>query len=594
MSRQAGGPVSGEAGSESGRGGGTRRRRAWGGRRPEEAGRAVGRTAEVALAAIVAVAAVADVLVPGRAAAQITPNSAQEIQVSAAQTFQAAPVVASDAFGDFVVVWQRPEAGGAGEDILAQLYHPDPANGVAASGSPIQVNATTGVCQQFPAVAADAAGNFVVVWQRLVGGANGWDVYLRRFSSAGSPLAGEVLVNTTTAGNQERPAVAMAPDGRYLVVWQSDSQSGGQGWDVAAQAFTAAGAAVGGEVTVNANLAGAQHSPRAAFVAAPRAGFAIVWESGGGIVGRRFTPGGVAIDAAELPINSTTTGTQRNPAVAADPSGNYVVAWESVDANGLASRILARRFQGAAPIGNMSDVVVDATPGATAQHDPALATDTIGNWLVSWDSIGEDGSGAGIVAQQFDSRQTPQGAKVTLDNTITAGDQTLPSVAMSQGGNLLVAWQSLTPAGDAAVIEARPASLPSRRFYTLTPCRVVDTRGPNGPLGGPVLASGAARIFPLLSGACGIPATAKALALNITAVTASGYGFLTVYPGDAPFPGSSTLNFDPAHALGTLANNADVALSLDGQGNVAVVADVVGGNNTVHLIIDVNGYYQYP
>jgi len=579
----------GEAGSELGRGPG--RRRVRGERRPGAVGIAAGWIPPgwVALPAILAIAAA---LAVGRAEAQITPTSAQEIQVSAAVTYQAVPAVAGDSFGDFVVVWQRPEAGGAGGDIWAQLYHPDPANGVAASGAAIQVNVTTGVCQQFPAVGADASGNFVVAWQRLVGGANGWDVYARRFSSAGAPLSGEVLVNTTTAGNQQRPAVAMASDGRYLVAWESDSQSGGQGWDIAAQAFTAAGAANGAEVTVNSSLAGAQHSPRAAFVTMPSYRFAIVWESGGGIVGRRFTTSGVAIDTADQPINSTVTGTQRNPAIAADPSGNYVVAWESVDANGLTSRILARRFQGVAPIGSMSDLVVDPTPGATAQHDPALATDAIGNWLVSWDSVGEngDGSGAGIVAQQFDSRQTPQGAKLTLDNTITLGDQTLPSVAMSLGSSLLAAWQSLTPAGDAAVIEARPANLPSRKLYTLTPCRLVDTRGPNGPLGGPVLSAGQARIFPVVSAsACGIPVTAKALSLNVTAVAASGPGFVTVYPGDAPFPGVSTLNTDPSQSLSTIANNADVPLSLDGMGNLAVVAAI-----TVHLLLDVNGYYQYP
>ena len=178
----------------------------------------------------------------------------------------------------------------------------------------------------------------------------------------------EFLVNTTAAGEQTRPAVAMAPDGRILVAWQSDSQAGGQGWDVAAQAFNAGGSPVGGEVLVNSATAGAQHSPRVAYLAAPLPGFAVVWESGPQIVVRRLSPAGVAIDGADVPVSSTSGGVRRNPAIASDPSGNYVVAWESLDADGRTSRIAARRFQGVTAINGMADLLVDPNPGAARQH----------------------------------------------------------------------------------------------------------------------------------------------------------------------------------------------------------------------------------
>ena len=43
-------------------------------------------------------------------------------------------------------------------------------------------------------------------------------------------------------------------------------------------------------------------------------------------------------------------------------------------------------------------------------------------------------------------------------------------------------------------------------FYTVDPCRVVETRfGSAGPLGPPSLAANSMRAFPLLDGSCGIP-----------------------------------------------------------------------------------------
>jgi hypothetical protein len=522
---------------------------------------------------------------------QITPASSQEIQVAATAAFQSAPAVAADAAGvSLVVVWQRQAAGGW--DLFGRQYRFDAAGQLVPLGAEFPVNALTAGCQQFPAVAADSAGNFVVVWQSDQEPGGGAGVYARRFASAGTALDPvEIRVPTTVAGNQQRPAVAMAPDGRFLVVWQSDSQTGGQGWDVAAQAFTAAGSPVGSEILVNGTLAGPQHSPRAAYLAGPTEGFAVVWESASGLWLRRVSPSGVALDPADVPVNTTSAGTQRNPAVASDLSGNYVVAWESVDANGQASRILARRFRGAAALNGMTDLTLDASSSATRQHDPSVATDALGNWVVAWDSVGEDGSGAGIVAEQLDNRQTLAGTKVVLDNTLTAGDQTLPAAALTEGGNLLVAWQSVPPAVDGAVVQARPAALAAGRFHTLPPCRLIDTRNPNGPLGGPFLSNGTPRSLPVVAmNGCGIPATAKALSLNLTAVNASGTGFLALYPGDSVFPGASSVNFTPARA--TISNNAQVTLSRDGTGTLLVTTVVSGSSPRVDLVVDLNGYYQ--
>jgi hypothetical protein len=124
-------------------------------------------------------------------------------------------------------------------------------------------------------------------------------------------------------------------------------------------------------------------------------------------------------------------------------------------------------------------------------------------------------------------------------------------------------------------------------YYTLTPCRLLDTRDPQD---GPALSSDQTAVL-TVHGACGIPETAKAVALNVTAVQPSGAGFLTLHSGDIAPPATSTLNFEAGQ---TRANNAVQRLALNGAGTMAVTPFVsgVGGNGTVHVIIDVVGYFE--
>jgi hypothetical protein len=124
---------------------------------------------------------------------------------------------------------------------------------------------------------------------------------------------------------------------------------------------------------------------------------------------------------------------------------------------------------------------------------------------------------------------------------------------------------------------------PGSSFYSVVPCRVLDTREPGGPAGGQPLVAGAERIFSLV-GACGIPSTAKAVSLNVTVTQPTHAGNVRLYPGGAPTPATSTVNFSPGL---TRAGNATVALNASGE--VAVLASPSG---TVHLVLDVSGYYE--
>jgi len=122
-------------------------------------------------------------------------------------------------------------------------------------------------------------------------------------------------------------------------------------------------------------------------------------------------------------------------------------------------------------------------------------------------------------------------------------------------------------------------------FYTVVPCRVVDTRNPGGLWGGPALAAQSERVFPI-AGLCGVSPAAKAVALNLTVTGATASGHLRAYPAFPPsLPRTSVLNFV---AGVTRANNAVVSLSTLGE--IAVFNSMATG--TAHLVVDVVGYFE--
>jgi hypothetical protein len=126
------------------------------------------------------------------------------------------------------------------------------------------------------------------------------------------------------------------------------------------------------------------------------------------------------------------------------------------------------------------------------------------------------------------------------------------------------------------------------QFFTLAPCRVVDTRNPTGPLGGPSLAGGATRSFPI-TGTCGIPSTAKAVVFNVAIVAPTGSGNLRIWPYNTTMPLVATINFDAGEPA--IANGAISPLTTDPTANISVFL-ATGTGTHADLVLDVTGYFQ--
>jgi uncharacterized repeat protein (TIGR01451 family) len=121
-------------------------------------------------------------------------------------------------------------------------------------------------------------------------------------------------------------------------------------------------------------------------------------------------------------------------------------------------------------------------------------------------------------------------------------------------------------------------------FFVVTPCRLVDTRVLTGPYGGPALVAGASRTF-TVTGQCGIPSNATAVAANIVATQSTGQGRLVGHPTGTPVPFISSVNYAAGQTRG---NNAIFSLSGAGELDLSVGGQQTG---TVHAVLDIFGYF---
>jgi hypothetical protein len=491
---------------------------------------------------------------------------------------------------------------------------------------------TTGI-QQYATAAMDGHGNFVVVWQSY-GQLDSADIFGQRFDANGAKVGTEFPVNTYTTGRQIRPAVAMDANGNFVVVWQSYHVNSG---DVFGQRFDSTGTPQGAEFRVNTYTTNAQIKPSVSMDGAGN--FVVVWTSygqatpgfQGDVYGQRYSASGVPV-GSEFPVNTYTTGDQRAADVAMNAAGHFIVTWTDYAMTSQRS-IQAQRYDASgAAVG--SNIQVDN--GTTTQNPliPRVTIDAADNVTMVWMSYLTP-FGTGILGQHFDSTDTKVGPQFQA-NSYTGGFAAYPKVAASGGGKFVVAWQNNTLGNDdiwgrmydrsgtavsgeflvntyttnsqsAAAIAARGTDqfvvswdsygqiqsndvfaqrfLATSNLFTVTPCRVIDTRNATGPYGGPALAGGSVRTF-VLGGQCGIPAGASAVSLNVTVTQSTGPGDVRLFAGGSTLPLVSTLNYGTGQ---TRANNATVTLGIGGDMSVRV--DQAGGG-TVQFIADVNGYFQ--
>ena len=307
----------------------------------------------------------------------------------------------------------------------------------AALGNEFRVNTTTAGNQTAytGSTAIDAAGDYIVTWTSNGQDGSGDGVYAQRYNAAGVAQGIEFRVNTTTVGEQRLSTVAMDAAGDFVITWSSFGQDGSSD-GVYAQRYNAAGVAQGVEFRVNTTTLNSQSASTVAMDAT--GDFVIAWTSsyqdgsGDGVYAQRYNAAGVA-QGGEFQVNTTTTLNQHDPAVAMDADGDFVITWADQNSYG----VLAQRYN-AAGLAQGGESRVNTTPGSTFFPSAQVAMDAAGDFVVTWTGISSQNLNPGIVfVQRFNAAGVAQGGEF---QTTMGGDNHSSTVAMDATGNFAVTW----------------------------------------------------------------------------------------------------------------------------------------------------------
>ncbi|HEY9621167.1 MAG TPA: right-handed parallel beta-helix repeat-containing protein [Crinalium sp.] len=362
------------------------------------------------------------------------------------QDKQPNPAVAALPDGGFIATWQSEYQDGMDWGIFAQRFN---ANG-AAVGPEFQINVTTKDTQDTPAIATAADGSFIVTWQSRDFGGTENDVFARRYDAAGNPIGSEFKVNTVVANWQQNSAIAILPNGNFVITWESAQQdvpSEGDGYGVFARQFRADGTPIGSEFKVNTFTQGNQNKP--AITTLKTGGFVITWQSelqdGSeyGIYGQTYNADGVPL-GSEFRINTYGTTSQNRPAVAPLNDGGFVATWTSYGQDGDNYGIIAKRFSATGtPVG---DEFVVNSQTAGEQITPQITELSNGGFVVTWRSQSTFGGDYGVFARQYGANGQPVGNEVQV-NTFATQDKGKAAITALNNGGYAVVWHSADPTG---------------------------------------------------------------------------------------------------------------------------------------------------
>ena len=343
-----------------------------------------------------------------------------------------AAIASSPDTGLFVVAWVSMGQDGNAPGVFARRYIDG-----AAQGSPFQVNTYTTSSQNYPAVAADGSGRFVVVWASYQG-LSAHEIFGQRHNADGTRFGTEFRINTYTTHVQGDPAIAMGDDGSMVITW-SGRGSGDSDGGVFGRRFDAAGAPLGDDFAVNSYTTGGQFRPAVAMDGIGR--FVVVWESLGqdgsnsGVFGQRFAANGAKL-GPEFRVSGATTGDQAYPAVAARANGDFVFAWNSADGQGNG---VFSRFWPASTGGTFGPEFRLNSFTTAHQQKPRVAWDAGGNMVAVWESEQLDGSVFGIAGRRFNASLEPESDDFVV-NAYTPGQQLGPAVALNSARHFYVTW----------------------------------------------------------------------------------------------------------------------------------------------------------
>ena len=408
------------------------------------------------------------------------------------------------------------------------LAAPASSQGPVPAGNDFLVNTITEFSQQEPSVAASRRGDFTAAWHHdgwLPGNVSGNGLVFRRFSSAGAPLSSDTQVHSSIENNHQGVALGMNPGGTMVAVWTHDwgqyafarrfdsaggplgndfplpatnsddlrfswtdvdladsgafvaawkrAEPGVEPGDIYVRLFDASGDALTSDILVNTPTDGNQWDP--AVAAAPTGAFVVVWVSdasdgtdndGTSIQGRCYTTLGQPV-GEPFQVNTTITGDQRAPDVSVSDSGAFVAVWESESSPGGDNSnmsVQARRYSASCQaLGSQFQV---NTWTADFQGEASVLVSPIGSFTVAWASTGSwgnDDDWTSIQARSFAADGQPLGDQQQVNTTVPS-TQNRPVLAGNPDSRMVVVWDCNDPTSG----DPEPRSIRARTFVFRT------------------------------------------------------------------------------------------------------------------------------
>ncbi|SMD34644.1 Por secretion system C-terminal sorting domain-containing protein [Reichenbachiella faecimaris] len=305
------------------------------------------------------------------------------------------PKIAADKDGGFAVVYNTYEYSG-NQSIKGSRYN---RFGDEIESWDFYNEGDEGNVASHPAIGMNDRGDFVVAWEdnlnSLADGecpegadCDGSAIYFKRYQDGENQpynILDSEIINTYTSGVQNNPAIAKDGDGNYIVVWEGS-------WDPA-------------------------------------------YESGYGIMGQRFYADGTK-NGEEFHINTTTTNSQRDPDVASNANGQFIVTWKG-DAGNSSFGIFAQMYNAAGEANGTEIRVDDETTGFFNHYNPSVAMDNDGNAIIIYV---EDYSQDILKARRINTDATTDGDEFKIDAYTFSGERNYPDIALNNDGSFVATF----------------------------------------------------------------------------------------------------------------------------------------------------------
>lgn len=309
-----------------------------------------------------------------------------------------------------------------------------------ASGPSFRVNGYVDRDQQRPSVARAPDGSFVVAWDSDGEDGSVDGVYARRYDAQGVARGDEFRVNVVTRNRQYAPRVAMDGSGGFVVVWLSNSQDA-LGLEIYARRFDASGTPLGGEFRVDTTGHPAYSQFDVAMAGDGR--FVVTWIDRFNILSlsalqqqtlnaQRYASDGSPVGSV-ITVYQTDLYAVRTPTVTMNDSGAFVVAWYIGPGS-----IWAHRYSASGQSLGLGGFRVSPVNPQVVVDRPQISSNAAGEFAIAWETSGaSDLADTGVYVRRYAANGAAATAATPVDSHLLRN----PEIAVS-GSSFVVTAQS--------------------------------------------------------------------------------------------------------------------------------------------------------